>query len=381
VRAFRLFRYFRLFRSSLFWFLDRECSPMKTDSTNSARLPFVTLVMPIRNEGAFIAQALGAALAQDYPKELMEIIVADGMSTDETRRIVGEMRAADRRVRLIDNRGQFVASGLNAALRESKGEVIVRADGHCEIAPDYVRQCVLCLRGEGVEAVGGPIETVGETYTARSIALAMSSNFGVGGSAFRTVKDRRMLVESVAFPAWTREAVERAGFFDEELIRNQDDEYNYRLGALGGRILLAPEIRSRYFSRSSLGSLWRQYFQYGYWKVRVMQKHFAQMRLRQFVPPLIALAVAASLLAAPFSVYGRWLCASVVGAYLVANLGASVLTAARARQWALLPLLPVTFAILHFAYGFGFLKGLVKFWGRWGDRETHAKWGEVASEV
>lgn len=347
---------------------------MKANVTDSAGLPFVSLVMPIRNEAGFIAAALGAALAQDYPAELMEVIVADGMSTDGTREIVRRMEAADARVQLIDNDGQFVATGLNAALRRARGAIIIRADGHCEIAPDYVRQCVRCLLEEDVAGVGGPIETIGATPVAQAIAEAMSSNFGVGGSAFRTVKNRRMLVESVAFPAYTRRAVELAGFFDEELIRNQDDEYNYRLGALGGRILLAPEIRSRYYSRGSWRSLWRQYFQYGYWKVRVMQKHLAQMRWRQFIPPFFVLALMIALLAAPFFTVGRWLGGVIGGAYLLANLGASVLTAWRAGQWRLLPLLPVTFGILHFAYGSGFLTGLIKFRKRWGDRHTHASW-------
>jgi succinoglycan biosynthesis protein ExoA len=354
---------------------------MNAAATPAAALPFVSLVMPIRNEGPFIAEALGAALAQDYPAELLEVIVADGMSTDMTRQLVSEMQAADARIRLIDNHGQFVATGLNAALRAARGQIIARVDGHCVIAPDYVRQCVRCLLEEDVDGVGGPIETVGETYIAQTIALAMSSRFGVGGATFRTVNDRRMLVESLAFPAYQRRAIETAGFFDEELVRNQDDEYNYRLCALGGRILLAPEIRSRYYSRSSLRSLWRQYYQYGYWKVRVMQKHFAQMRWRQFMPLCFVLALVLTLLSAPFGVLGRWALVAVSGAYLCANLTASMLTVYRDGRWRLLPLLPVAFAILHFAYGFGFLKGLIKFRKRWGDRATHAPWSSSVSQA
>lgn len=352
---------------------------MIDETTNDGRLPFVTLVMPIRNEAAYIARALGAALAQDYPRELLEVLVADGMSDDGTREIVADFRERDARVRLLDNRGRYVATGLNAALREVRGEIIVRADGHCEIAPDYVRRCVEHLRGGLADGVGGPIETVGENYAARVIALAMSSGFGVGGSAFRTVKDRLMFVESVAFPAYTRHAVEAAGFFDEELIRNQDDEYNYRLGAMGRRILLAPDVRSRYYSRGGLRPLWRQYFGYGYWKVRVMQKHFGQMRVRQFAPLLLVAALLGSLALTPFGAWGRWLFASLVCVYAAANLSAALLTAARARRMSLLPLLPAAFAVLHFAYGLGFLKGLIKFSGRWRDRDTHAEWGDAGS--
>lgn len=352
---------------------------MKDVKTNQARLPFVTLVMPIRNEAAYIARALGAVLAQDYPRELMEVLVADGMSTDGTREIVAGMQADDARVCLLDNQGRYVATGLNAALRAARGEIIVRADGHCEIEPDYVRRCVIHLSEDDVDGVGGPIETVGVTYAARAIALAMSSGFGVGGSAFRTIKDRRMLVESVAFPAYTRRAVEAAGFFDEELIRNQDDEYNYRLGAMGRRILLAPDVRSRYYSRGGLCSLGRQYFGYGYWKVRVMQKHFRQMRARQFAPPLFVATLLGALALAPFGMWGRWLFIALVGVYAAVNLSAALLTATRARAWRLLPLLPAAFAVLHFAYGLGFLKGLFKFRGRWRDRDTHARWGDAVA--
>ncbi|HEX8160356.1 MAG TPA: glycosyltransferase family 2 protein [Pyrinomonadaceae bacterium] len=338
---------------------------------NAGDQPFVTVVMPVRDEAAFIARSLGAVLAQDYPPGRVEIIVADGMSTDGTREIVASLQARHARLRLVDNPGRIAPTALNAALRAARGEVVVRVDGHCEIASDYVRRCVECLARERVEGVGGPIETVGETATARAIAAAMSSSFGVGGSAFRTVRDRRMLVDSIAFPAYTRRAIERAGLFDEELIRNQDDEYNYRLRALGARLLLAPEIRARYYSRGTLRSLRRQYFQYGYWKVRVMQKHPRQMSARQFAPPTFAAALSILSLLSPFFVAARLALAALAVAYAAANLCASALTA-RKNGWRLLPLLPAAFATLHLAYGFGFLAGLFKFWNRWRDRRGRA---------
>lgn len=341
--------------------------------------PFVTVIMPVRDEAAFIARSLGAVVAQDYPPERVEIIVADGMSTDGTREIVRSLQERHARLRLVDNTGRIAPTGLNAALRVARGEIIVRVDGHCEIAPDYVRRCVECLEREKVEGVGGPIETVGQTGTARAIAAAMSSSFGVGGSAFRTVNDRRMLVDSVAFPAYTRCAVERAGMFDEELVRNQDDEYNYRLRSLGGRLLLAPEIRSRYYSRGTLSSLRRQYFQYGYWKVRVMQKHPRQMSARQFAPPLFAAALLMLGALSPFYAAARLALAAVACAYLAANLCASFLTA-RKNGWRLLPLLPATFATLHLAYGCGFLAGLIKFRNRWRDRRGQTKYFEPRAQ-
>jgi cellulose synthase/poly-beta-1,6-N-acetylglucosamine synthase-like glycosyltransferase len=331
--------------------------------------PFVSVIMPIRNESSYIARSLDAVLAQDYSSDRMEVIVVDGMSTDETRSIIQCFQARHPNIRLIDNPERIVSTGLNRALRECKGEIIIRVDGHCEVASGYVRLCVQHLRQGQVAAVGGPIETVGETFLAGVIALAMSSPFGVGGVAFRTVKNRAMFVETVAFPAYTRQAIERAGPFDEELVRNQDDEYNYRLRSLGCKILLSPEIRSRYYSRSSLTSLWRQYFQYGYWKVRVMQKHTRQMRLRQFVPPIFVAALLGLSVVAIFSPVGRGLVALLTGLYALANLTASIWTARKA-DWYYMLLAPCAFAVLHLSYGLGFFVGLVKFWNRWGDRRT-----------
>jgi succinoglycan biosynthesis protein ExoA len=253
---------------------------------------------------------------------------------------------------------------LNIAIQRAKGEILVRVDGHCEIHKDYVKNCVEYLSKEEVDGVGGPMETIGETPAAQAIALAMSSPFGVGGSAFRTIKDRRMYVDSVAFPAYKKETLLKAGLFDEELVRNQDDEYNYRLRAMGGKILMTPDIRSRYYSRSSVRSLWRQYFQYGYWKVRVMQKHPRQMSLRQFIPLTFVVTLFVLSALAIFSEPARLLLAAVVGAYLLANLGASLLTAKK-HGWQYMPMLVVSFAALHFSYGLGFLYGLVKFANRW----------------
>src|SRR5437867_2140905 len=227
--------------------------------------PFVSVLMPVRNEGAFIARSLGAVVSQDYPRDRLEVIVSDGMSTDSTREVIADISRQHANVVLIDNLEKIAATGLNQALRVARGEIIVRVDGHCEIASDYVRHCVSHLLDDKAECVGGPLETIGETFTAQAIAAAMSSRFGVGGSAFRVGTKEPRLTDTVAFPAYKRETIQRAGDFDEELVRNQDDEYNYRVRKLGGRILLSPDVRSRYYSRAGFASLWKQYFAYGYW--------------------------------------------------------------------------------------------------------------------
>jgi succinoglycan biosynthesis protein ExoA len=192
----------------------------------------------------------------------------------------------------------------------------------------------------------------------------MSSSFGVGGVGFRTGTEQEKYVDTVAFGAYTREIINRAGLLDESLVRNQDDEYNYRLRKVGAKILLSPRILSRYRSRSTMRALWHQYFQYGYWKIRVMQKHPLQMQPRQFVPAVFIGTVALFMLAAWFSVWGDWLLLFLLGAYAVANVVASVL-AARKSHWSLLPQITLAFGVLHFSYGFGFLYGLIKFSREW----------------
>lgn len=334
---------------------------------NKCENPLVSVIMPVHNEAQFIERSLGSILQQTYPRDLMEIIIADGMSKDNTCKIIKRL-AADSGISIliVDNPKGIAPSGLNCALEKATGHVIIRVDGHCEIDPEYVENCVALLESGKADGVGGPIETIGESYLARAIALAMSSTFGVGGSAFRTINDREMYTDTVAFPGYTRDIVERAGAFDEELVRNQDDEYNYRIRKLGGRILLSPDIRSRYYSRSSFKSLWRQYFQYGYWKVRVLQMHPLQMSLRQFVPFIFVVSLVLTGLLSLVSVIGRWALVGLIGSYMLLNFAASVYTAR--SKFRTIPFISLSYLILHLSYGLGSLVGLISFRNRWGER-------------
>lgn len=328
----------------------------------------ISIILPVRNEANFISHSLDAILAQVFPKDLIEILVVDGMSTDKTREIVSSYQETHSNISVIDNQGKIVPTGMNLALPLAKGEVIIRVDGHCVISPNYVSNCVRHLQQEGVDGVGGPMQTIGEDFTSEVIALAMSSKFGVGNSSFRTETGQTKLADTVPFPAYTRAIIEKVGLYDEELVRNQDDEYNYRIREAGGKILLADDVRSTYYSRGSFLKLWKQYFQYGYWKIRVLQKHPKQMSLRQFVPPLFVLSLFTSVLLALATSWGWLALAALTAVYLTANLTASFLTAIK-KGWKYLPLLPLTFLMLHLSYGSGFLGGLFKFWNRWKDKQ------------
>jgi succinoglycan biosynthesis protein ExoA len=327
--------------------------------------PFVTVIMPIRNEADFIERSLGAILTQDYPHSQMEVLISDGMSNDSTRALIQDMAARHPNVSLsiIDNPGRIVPTGFNLALKQRKGDIVVRVDGHTIIAPDYVRECVSALERTGADNAGGRMNAFGQTTFGKAVALATSTPFGVGGARFHYSEDEEW-VDTVYMGAWRSRVFDQIGGFDEEFVRNQDDEFNYRLRANNGRILLSPRIKSEYYPRSSPKALWRQYYHYGLYKVRVMQKHTLQMQPRHFAPVLLVAGLVVTALLA-ILVPSTWvLFAGLAGVYAIANLGASAMTAFRSQPSYIL-ILPLVFAILHFSYGSGFAVGLVRFATRW----------------
>jgi succinoglycan biosynthesis protein ExoA len=324
----------------------------------------VTVIMPIRNEAPFIERSLGAVLAQDYPADRLEVLVVDGMSDDGTREIVTRMLVGHSNARLLDNPQQIVPTALNIGLAEAKGEVIVRIDGHAVVEPDYVSQCINVLEDTGADCIGGSIRTISTTATAQAIAAAMSSPFGVGDAHFRTTHGRPMWVDTLAFGAYRRQVFDRVALFDEEMACNEDEEFNYRLRAAGGRIWLDPRIRSTYYARSTFRSLWRQYYRYGYWKVRVFQKVPGSAQLRHWAPPLFAIYVVGGLVIAVL--IPRLCLAYLAGllVYLVVNLVVSIRIAAPAG-WRHLSRVPIVFATLHLSYGLGFWAGILHFGLPW----------------
>jgi len=323
--------------------------------------PFITIIMPIRNEEKYIGLALDSIREQDYPADSFEVLVVDGMSDDATRDIVLAKGREFTNLQLLDNPGKIVPCALNIGLQRSRGEVIIRVDGHVILDPDYVSQCVHYLEQTSAACVGGVISSINTSWIGQAIAIAMSSKFGVGNAHFRTrgTEGKEGYVDCLAFGAYRREVFDRIGGFDEEMVRCQDDEFNYRLRKKGGKIFLSPRIRSYYFTRSSLGHLFRQYFQYGEWKIRVLAKHFSMMQYRQFIPPLFVISLLTGLLLAPFSQWVRLILGVELALYILCALINSILLC-RDNRIQYLPVLPVIFFILHSSYGLGFLYGLVK---------------------
>ncbi|MFH1717003.1 MAG: glycosyltransferase family 2 protein [Planctomycetota bacterium] len=322
-------------------------------------LPLVSIIMPVRDEAGFIERVIGSILDNDYPAEKMEILVVDGMSNDGTRETVRKLSMADSRVKLLDNPMRIVPAAMNIGLKASRGDLFIRIDGHAEVPADFISQSVRCLH-EHPEAwvAGGHIETAAENYTGRVIAAAMRSPVGVGNARFR-LGDYEGWVDTLAFGTHHKWIVDRIGYFDEELVRNQDDEFNLRIILAGGKIWMSKSIRSTYYSRGSLRKLWQQYFQYGFWRIRTLQKHKRPASLRQLVPlsfisSLLLLGLA-GFLWRPF-----WSILVLEAVLYALGLVIGALDVGRRSGWRYAPVAPLVFAILHFAYGLGSLWGGIR---------------------
>ncbi|HUT04548.1 MAG TPA: glycosyltransferase family 2 protein [bacterium] len=336
-------------------------------SNKDANEPLVSVIVPIRNEARTIRRCLEAILAQDYPAERYEVIVVDGMSDDGTRQIVQQFCNADGRVKMLDNPARIVPHAMNIGIEASRGEIVVRLDGHAFASPDFIMRSVEALLAHDCECAGGRIISIGVDTWSNAASLAMSSVFGVGNSPFRC-SDKPGYVDTVAFGAYRKDVLQAVGKFDRELVRCQDDEYNYRLRNKGYKIYFDPAIKTEYLCRSTFKSLFKQYFQYGYWKVRVLQKHPRMMQPRQFVPPV---AVFMLIVLGAFSFAWRTP-AIVLGVLSVLYAALSIsfsIRIASSKGWKFLLILPIIFATLHFSYGSGFLCGLVRFAGAWKHEE------------
>jgi succinoglycan biosynthesis protein ExoA len=322
-------------------------------------VPVVSLIVPCRNEKHYIEPCIRSLLAQDLPVESFEIIVADGLSNDGTRDILARLAAEYACLRLVENPGRIVSTGFNTAVRAARSKIIVRIDVHTQYAPDYVRQCLAVLHETGADNVGGPGVAQGTGYIGRAVAAAFQSPFAVGGARWHNPHYTGP-VDTVHLGCWQREVFDRIGFFDEELVRNEDDEFNLRLSRAGGLIWQSPRIKSWYHPRASLRSLWRQYAQYGYWKVRVIQKHCFPASVRHVVPAAFVLTMLTLPIIALVWPGVWWIWGACGLFYSACNLAASVATARRSGLTLCL-VLPAVFACYHFGYGYGFLRGIWDF--------------------
>ena len=325
-------------------------------------LSTVTVIIPMRNEEKYIVRCLQSIVDQDYPRDLMEVLVVDGMSEDSSREIVAGLARRYPFVKLLNNNRQVTASGMNVGINESKGQIIIRVDAHCSIKLDYIHCCVNTLQQTAAENVGGLMRPVGTTFLEKAIALAMSCPFGVGGGKFHYC-EKEMFVDTVYLGAYRREVFDKIGLYDEEAHYGEDDELNYRLIKSGGKIFLSPKIMSEYYPRSSLISLWRQYYNYGWGKVRTIKKHGSLVSWRHLVPAAFLCFLIGSLILFTVNPVFWLLSVGMLGSYVFLATLFSVRICVK-QGWEYFPVLPIVFATLHFSYGIGFLKGITQFFLR-----------------
>lgn len=330
----------------------------------------VSVVIPCLNEVHYISNCLDNIITGDFPTERLEILVVDGMSDDGSRERVRAYTERYPFVRLLDNPTKITPAALNAGIRSARGDIIVRIDAHAAYPADYLSGLLTWMERTGADNVGGVLVTRpgGEGRMAAAIAIAVSHPFGVGNSYFRIGTSKPRWVDTVPFGCWRKSTFDRIGLFDEELIRNQDDELNFRLLKAGGKLLLVPNIVVEYFVRRRLSQLWRMYAQYGFFKPLVARKIGSVLTARQLVPVAFVVALATSTALAPFSQYGRAALLATIASYALASLAASF--AASKDDWSLTLFLPLAFATIHVAYGAGFLGGIWEFFIRAPKRTT-----------
>ncbi len=335
--------------------------------------PLISVIIPCRNEEEWIGPCLESILANDYPWQRLEILVVDGMSDDGTRAVIEKYVVAHPFVLMLDNLRKITPAAMNIGIKNARGEIIFRIDAHADYPRDYISSLVRLLGESGADNVGGvSITHPGRpTVMAKAIALGLSHPLGVGNSYFRIGSSRDRWVDTVPFGCYRREVFDRIGLFDEELVRDQDDELNLRLIKRGGRIRLSPKIVCNYYARDSLGKLWQQYYQYGYFKPLVVRKVGGVMTVRQLLPPLFVLGLIVTALVAAWSWLGLAAFGVVAGSYLLA-IAAVAARSVRCQGWAVAAALFCVFPALHLSYGLGYVRGFVEFLVLRRHRDTRA---------
>ncbi len=313
--------------------------------------PFVSVIIPTLNEARDLPACLDALLAQDYPRERVEVLIVDGGSTDGTHEVVDAYRSRFLHLRVLANPRRTAGAALNVGLHAARGEILVRVDAHTVLAPDYLSQAVALLSMGAADAVGGVFHPVGDTRRARVIAAVIAHPLGGGPAAFRHVT-RPTWVETVYLGVWRRRTLEEVGGFDPMLPANEDFELYYRLRQQGKRILCHPGLRSWTSVRRTWRDVWRQYRRYGQGKALVLKRHPTSLRARQVPPILLAGLIPLTLLALilpdvrPFLLFlwgGYGGITGVAAARIASNVGW--------REW---PRAWVTFWIIHWAWTWGF---------------------------
>lgn len=322
-------------------------------SASNARPATISVIFAVKNEARHLRRAVEAVQAQTGTT-ISDIAIAIAPSDDDTVAIATDLAAADPRIRVIDNPDSWVSHGLNRAIDATTGDIVVRVDGHCELAPNYVATAAATMARTGAAVVGGIQRAIGTTPTQRAVAAAMTSPFGVGDATFHYGGDEGP-TDTVFLGVFRRDALEAVGGFNESLLRNQDYDLNWRIRQTGGVVWFDPNLAVEYLPRATLGALWRQYVDYGWWKQIMLRDNPRSLKARQLAAPILVAGLATSAIAAGATrrwwMLGPWL---GYGAALVAGSAAATEQPIDTRRR-----LPAVFATMHVAWGTGFWASLL----------------------
>lgn len=320
----------------------------------------ISVICPVYNEEKYIAGCIESLMKQDFSWEESEILLVDGLSRDKTRQIISEYTERYPFIKLLDNPRKITPVSLNIAIRAAKNDIIFRIDAHTTYPPSYfsvLSKQLILLKADNV---GGICRTLpgGTGVVPESIAKVMSSIFGMGNSYFRIGAKKTMEVDTVPFGCFRREVFERIGLFDEELIRNQDDEFNGRIKKNGGKIFLIPEVVIDYFARDNITKLSKMFYQYGLFKPLVNRKLGASATVRQFFPLLFVLLLMSTVVFFTFRLPFYEVLLGGIGFYILLAISFAIIEGDSIHQAFLMPIL---YFVLHSSYGWGYLKGIFQF--------------------
>lgn len=326
----------------------------------------VSILLPCRNEEKFISTVIENIIHQDYDSSRIEFLIIDGMSDDGTRSVIEKYQKHFSFIHLVDNSNRTVPHALNLGIKNSTGEIIVRMDAHAVYPPNYISTLVYYLGKLGADNVGGVWETLpsSNTKVAKSIAIALSTPFGVGNAEYRiryNISREYVEVDTVPFGCYRREVFDRIGLFDEDLTRNQDNEFNERLKMNGGKIYLIPYLKVQYFARDSYIKLFKMQFQYGYFGPLVDLKLKRPTRIRRYVPTIFVLSIILPLFLIPVDTRFGLVSAISLGLYILASVFFSLHELYRRKNISIFPFLAYAYLVSHISYGVGYIAGVWDF--------------------
>ncbi|MGP8329705.1 MAG: glycosyltransferase family 2 protein [Methanosarcinaceae archaeon] len=331
-------------------------------SLSETNAPLISIVISCRNEENYIGKCFDSILANDYPQDRIEVLAVDGQSDDATRDIVQYYTQKYGYFRLLDNPQKVTPAAMNIGIKNAQGDVVILVNAHSTLDRNFLKLNIEYLQKTGASAVGGMLKTKNEkkSIVAQSIPLAADSLFGTGGRRYRNRTTDGFVQDTLPYCAYPRATFQKYGYIDEELIRDQDEEFNYRILTKGGKIFFTPKIKSSLYIRPSLKKLWRQHFQYGFFKPLVAQKVGTALTWRQLIPAAFVGSLLFTGFGAIWFPFLRWTALSIFGLYTGVSLLSSLIIALK-HNIKYIFTLPIIFPTLHWSYGWGYLRGIVSF--------------------